>query len=69
MPIIQITTEVKFFTVKQISVRYSLGVSTIWKWVKVGQFPQPRKMNGITRWHLEDLLTWELDQQQKAVNE
>lgn len=69
MPIIQITTEVKFFTVKQVATRYSMGVSTVWKWVKAGEFPQPRKLNRTTRWHLDDLLTWELSQKQNAVNE
>lgn len=47
-------------SVKQIADRYGNHSATIWRWVKIGEFPQPVKLSpGCTRWRLSDVLTWE----------
>lgn len=40
--------------------------STIYRWVKQGKFPEPIKLNGLTRWDMKDVAKWVVD---KKVNE
>ena len=32
--------------------------STLWKWVKMGTFPSPVKVNSLTRWRVEEVNAW-----------
>jgi len=32
--------------------------STLWKWVKMGAFPAPVKVNSLTRWRVTDVNLW-----------
>jgi len=49
-----------YFTVKQISQRYSVSPATIWRWVSTGAFPKPHKLGpATTRWHIDDLEDFE----------
>ncbi|SDR80759.1 Prophage CP4-57 regulatory protein (AlpA) [Halopseudomonas sabulinigri] len=49
-----------YFTVKQISQRYSVSPATIWRWVSTGAFPKPHKLGpATTRWHIADLEDFE----------
>lgn len=32
--------------------------STLWKWVKMGTFPAPVKVNTLTRWHCHEVHEW-----------
>lgn len=69
MPVIQFSTQAQYLSVKQVAARYSVAVSTIWKWTKLGKFPEPRKLNNCTRWHVDDLVSWEASQDDIVVNE
>lgn len=56
-----------YLSVKSVSHRYDIGVSTVWLRVKQGKLPQPIKLHGTsTRWKLEDLEKWEATQVQEA---
>ncbi|WP_377894213.1 helix-turn-helix transcriptional regulator [Alteromonas sp. R78001] len=56
-----------YLSVKSVSHRYDIGVSTVWLRVKQGKLPQPIKLHGTsTRWKLEDLEKWEASQVQEA---
>lgn len=52
-----------FLTVKQVSARYSVVPSTIWRWSnELPDFPKPMSLgSGATRWVLEELLSYEAD--------
>ena len=55
----KLSTEVKYFTDRNIAERYGIGRSTVWYWLSKNQLPQPVKLNGTTRWRLCDLQEWE----------
>ncbi len=40
---------------KEVAQLIGCGASTIWRWVKAGQFPQPIKICGVTRWRKSDI--------------
>lgn len=45
-----------YLSVEKVARRYDVSISTIWRWVKAGEFPKPRKIAGrITRWAVADL--------------
>ena len=45
--------------IKQVSAKTGLAVSTIWKYVKIGTFPQPHKLSmRVTVWTEADIETW-----------
>jgi prophage regulatory protein len=47
---------------KQIAIRYGISRATVWRWVKEGKLPSPRKLSiGSTRWKLKDLMKFESD--------
>lgn len=48
---------VKFLNVVEVAARYSISVSTIWRWLKTNpNFPKPvHPSNGATRWRVADL--------------
>lgn len=52
----------RFWTVREVSKAYGLGISTVWRKVKLGEFPRPVKVSpGATRWRSEDLNDWAKD--------
>lgn len=56
-----------YLSVKSVSHRYDIGVSTVWLRVKQGKLPQPIKLHGTsTRWKLEDLEKFEKNQAEEA---
>ena len=45
--------------VKEAASRFSVSVSTWWRWVAAGRAPQPIKLSpGCTRWAVSDLDAW-----------
>ena len=45
-----------YLSVHKVALRYDVSVATIWRWVKGGRFPKPRKIAGsMTRWAVPDL--------------
>lgn len=53
-------TNETFLSDKQLSLRYNIGRSSVWRWLKEGKLPKPVKFSpGATRWRLSDLLKWE----------
>ena len=55
----------QYFTDKELVKRYKVGRSTVWHWVEVGRFPEPVRLNGVTRWREVDIVKWEKDQESK----
>ena len=53
--------QTRYLTVQDVARRYSMGVSTVWRWVeKNPHFPQPIKLSeGTSRWLENDLLNFE----------
>jgi predicted DNA-binding transcriptional regulator AlpA len=47
----------QLLNVKEVSELVGLGVSTVWKQVRKGNFPAPIKIGGATRWRRIDLET------------
>ena len=44
----------------QISKKYGVHRTTLWRWVKNGNFPKPVKLSpGCTRWAEDALKEWE----------
>ena len=53
-----------FFSDKQLSLKYGVGRSSIWRWVQKGKFPKPIKLSpGCARWKLSDIEKWEADKE------
>lgn len=49
----------KTIRVKGVSDKTSLAVSTIWKYVKLGEFPKPHKLSmRVTVWNEADIDAW-----------
>lgn len=49
----------RFYRVNELHQLLGIGRSTLWAWVKAGQFPQPLKLSaGITVWRAEDVSSW-----------
>ena len=46
--------------------RYCIHRGSPWRWVKLGKFPKPVKMNGLTRWKLSDVEAWEAKQEKAS---
>ena len=52
----------EFFQDREVSTRFSMGRSTIWRMAKNGRFPRPVRLGpGITRWRRTDLEEWMKD--------
>jgi prophage regulatory protein len=50
----------QYLSVKSVSHRYDIGISTVWLRVKQNKLPKPIKLHGTsTRWKLSDLESWE----------
>jgi prophage regulatory protein len=50
---------VLYLSDKALSQRYSIARSSVWRWAHEGKLPQPKKLNGSTRWLLSDIEAWE----------
>lgn len=49
-----------FIRERQLRERIPVARSTLWKWVRDGQFPPPLKLSsGVTAWRLADIEAWE----------
>jgi predicted DNA-binding transcriptional regulator AlpA len=49
-----------YLSVKSVSHRYDIAVSTVWLRVKQGKLPRPIKIHGTsTRWKLDELMAYE----------
>ena len=49
----------KLLRVKQVAEQTGLAVSTIWKYVKYGDFPKPHKLSiRVTVWNSDDIDKW-----------
>lgn len=45
----------EYLTDKDLMKRYDVSKATIWRWAKNGLLPKPVKLNGCTRWKLEEI--------------
>lgn len=53
-----------FLSDKQVAARYGVQRTSIWRWIRNNNFPEPVKLSpGCTRWPLDRVQEWE---QQKA---
>lgn len=51
-----------YLSVKEVAVRYEVDPSTIWRWLKKGMFPQPKRFGPQTlRWAIADLESHEAE--------
>lgn len=57
-----------YYSDYQLSVRYSVHRSTLWRWAKTDPtFPQPVKLSpGCTRWKLSEIEAWDASKSQAA---
>ncbi|WP_375173385.1 helix-turn-helix transcriptional regulator [Pseudooceanicola sp.] len=44
-----------FMSVQDVAAYFNCGVSTVWRWSKVGDLPKPIKIGGSTRWRRADI--------------
>jgi predicted DNA-binding transcriptional regulator AlpA len=56
-----------YINVRAVADRYQISVATVWRWSQNEQLPKPVKLNGSTRWRMDDILRWE--EQQNSVNQ
>ncbi len=48
-----------FYRINELHQLLGVGRSTIWNWVKAGQFPKPIKLSAsVTVWRAEDVSEW-----------
>jgi prophage regulatory protein len=56
----------KLIRLNELSEQFSIPKSTIWHWVKTGQFPKPIKLGiRFTAWRVSELNAW-LDAKQNS---
>jgi len=54
-----------YFSDSQIAKKYGVHRSTLWRWVKTGNFPKPVKLSpGCTRWAENLVNEWESKRKQ-----
>ncbi|WP_298281164.1 AlpA family transcriptional regulator [Acidocella sp.] len=52
-----------FISVKEVSERVHLDPSTIYRWVRHGKFPEPRRLSGrCTVWVESEITAWQIAQ-------
>ncbi len=50
----------KYLTRKEVASRYSVNISTLWRWTVQGDFPKPVQLGGrVKRWSLQELESFE----------
>ena len=53
----------QFLSDREVAERYSIGRSTVWRWITTRKFPAPVKLSPCcTRWRLSDLENWEVSE-------
>lgn len=50
-----------FFKLSEVCTRYRVGKSWVYDSIKSKTFPAPKKLGCMSRWSLNDLLQWEID--------
>ncbi len=55
---VRMPLKTELLSIKQIAMQFDMGVSTIWRLVKIKKFPTPIKVGGSTRWRVQDLEEW-----------
>lgn len=49
-----------YISVKQLAARFNVSVPTIYRWIKVNDFPAPVRIGPkCSRWREESVLDWE----------
>ncbi len=49
--------------------RLPVSCATIWRWVKLGEFPKPVRLGPqVTAWRMEDVERWEADHASWPLN-
>ncbi|GGB30171.1 helix-turn-helix transcriptional regulator [Allosediminivita pacifica] len=49
-----------YLTVNDVATRLSVSKDTIWRWARLGTFPEAVRLSaGVTRWRLTDIEAWE----------
>ena len=49
--------------------RLPVSCATIWRWVKLGAFPQPVRLGPqVTAWRMEDVERWETEHASWSLN-
>ena len=49
----------RLLRVKQVAAITSMGISTVWRYVKEDKFPKPHKVSaGVTVWNSDDVEAW-----------
>ncbi|PKM31576.1 MAG: AlpA family transcriptional regulator [Gammaproteobacteria bacterium HGW-Gammaproteobacteria-11] len=55
-----------YLNVNEISQRYGISTSTIWRWVAAGIFPKPYKIGpAASRWHIDELQRFEAQKERR----
>ncbi len=58
-----------YYSIRETSQRYSVGVSTIYSWIQDARFPKPNRLGPkLARFHINDLLRWEEQQIECDIN-
>jgi predicted DNA-binding transcriptional regulator AlpA len=52
---------------RDLGTRFGVDRNSVWRWAKIGAFPQPIKFVGSSRWRLEDVVAWEAEQLAKSM--
>lgn len=65
-------THSHYLKIGDVCARYSVGKSWIYDRINDGSFPKSRKFGYMSRWSMDDLLKWEInngwrDQEQEAA--
>lgn len=48
-----------YLPISEVARRYNRSYDTIYRWVRLGQFPPPIKLNGQNFWKPLELTAWE----------
>ena len=52
-------SDLVFLREKQVLSIIPISAATLWRWVKLGQFPKPLKLSGnVTAWQKSDVQKW-----------
>ncbi len=54
-PLLGIT---RMVSARQIQDALGVGKTTLYRWIRQGEFPPPRRIGGTSRWPLDELNQW-----------
>lgn len=58
----------RYLTVKELAIRWGVGVSTIWRWAHEARIPSPIAIGPrATRWEISDIETYERDRREVSI--